>query len=199
MNTKLNIKFLATTAMVLGLAAAAPAGAVIVGFSGTTAPGVDPLADAFSTNTAGPLFFDMGPEKFNTAALTLGDINPLATIFQFTLNNGVKNGIQLTTANTFFEDITTGTFWTPTFQTISGSVQQVTFTAPGLSVIKPGDMFQAHIGFVAPLQAARYSWAANWDNTSTGVPEPMTWALMLTGFGLAGATLRRRRETLVAA
>lgn len=26
-----------------------------------------------------------------------------------------------------------------------------------------------------------------------GVPEPMTWALMLSGFGLAGAALRRRR------
>ncbi len=32
-----------------------------------------------------------------------------------------------------------------------------------------------------------------------GVPEPATWALMLGGFGLIGATLRRRRESLVAA
>ncbi|THD68722.1 MAG: PEP-CTERM sorting domain-containing protein [Phenylobacterium sp.] len=31
-----------------------------------------------------------------------------------------------------------------------------------------------------------------------GVPEPATWALMLSGFGLAGAALRRRR-TMVAA
>ncbi|HEX2816407.1 MAG TPA: PEPxxWA-CTERM sorting domain-containing protein [Phenylobacterium sp.] len=28
---------------------------------------------------------------------------------------------------------------------------------------------------------------------STGVPEPLTWALMVAGFGLAGAVLRRRR------
>jgi len=37
------------------------------------------------------------------------------------------------------------------------------------------------------------------DNVSvTGgaVPEPATWALMLTGFGLAGATLRRRQFAL---
>ena len=29
-----------------------------------------------------------------------------------------------------------------------------------------------------------------------GVPEPASWALMITGFGLAGATLRRRRGAL---
>jgi hypothetical protein len=34
-----------------------------------------------------------------------------------------------------------------------------------------------------------------WDNDPTfaAVPEPGTWALMIGGFGLAGATLRRRR------
>lgn len=31
------------------------------------------------------------------------------------------------------------------------------------------------------------------------VPEPAAWALMIVGFGLAGATLRRRRRTLVSA
>jgi len=30
-----------------------------------------------------------------------------------------------------------------------------------------------------------------------GVPEPATWALMITGFGAAGAVLRRRRQTTV--
>jgi len=29
-----------------------------------------------------------------------------------------------------------------------------------------------------------------------GVPEPATWAMMIAGFGLAGATLRRRRSAL---
>jgi hypothetical protein len=32
--------------------------------------------------------------------------------------------------------------------------------------------------------------------TAPGVPEPASWALMLGGFGLAGAALRRRRQAL---
>ena len=35
-------------------------------------------------------------------------------------------------------------------------------------------------------------------DVSSGVPEPATWALMLGGFGLAGAALRRRRATVAA-
>lgn len=39
------------------------------------------------------------------------------------------------------------------------------------------------------------SWGAALDNVSvvTAVPEPTTWALMILGFGSAGAMLRRRR------
>lgn len=32
----------------------------------------------------------------------------------------------------------------------------------------------------------------DWTDPSAGVPEPASWALMITGFGLAGAALRRR-------
>jgi hypothetical protein len=34
---------------------------------------------------------------------------------------------------------------------------------------------------------------------SNAVPEPATWAMMITGFGLVGATIRRRRALGVAA
>jgi hypothetical protein len=39
----------------------------------------------------------------------------------------------------------------------------------------------------------------DWQADPTGVPEPASWALMIGGFGLAGAALRRSRATPVAA
>jgi hypothetical protein len=44
-----------------------------------------------------------------------------------------------------------------------------------------------------------YSFAGLWTDVSRGVPEPATWAMMLAGFGLVGATLRGRRGVLAAA
>ncbi len=48
--------------------------------------------------------------------------------------------------------------------------------------------------------ATRGSGDTGIDNISIsgGVPEPTTWALMVGGFGLAGAALRRRRATVAA-
>lgn len=37
-----------------------------------------------------------------------------------------------------------------------------------------------------------------YDPVVTAVPEPATWAMMITGFGIAGATLRRRRTVALA-
>ena len=34
------------------------------------------------------------------------------------------------------------------------------------------------------------------DNLATGAPEPAAWAMMITGFGLAGAMIRRRRAVV---
>ncbi|THD61660.1 MAG: PEP-CTERM sorting domain-containing protein [Phenylobacterium sp.] len=45
--------------------------------------------------------------------------------------------------------------------------------------------------------SATFDWVN--DPTSGGVPEPASWALMIAGFGMAGATLRRRRVAVAAA
>jgi hypothetical protein len=41
--------------------------------------------------------------------------------------------------------------------------------------------------------------SANFELMSGAVPEPATWAMMITGFGMAGVALRRRRYASVAA
>ena len=38
-----------------------------------------------------------------------------------------------------------------------------------------------------------FNFTADENSISSGAPEPASWALMLGGFGLAGAALRRRR------
>jgi hypothetical protein len=51
-----------------------------------------------------------------------------------------------------------------------------------------GDIRQIRIGGVGAID--------NGGGPGTAVPEPATWALMITGFGGAGAMLRRRRRVV---
>ena len=47
--------------------------------------------------------------------------------------------------------------------------------------------------------AASFGGTVNFSPVAVGVPEPASWALMIVGFGSAGALLRRRRRGLLAA
>ena len=69
----------------------------------------------------------------------------------------------------------------------SGAVQ--TFLAPSGSTrlfLAVADSFGSSTGNLGSLDVS-------FATTGGGVPEPAAWALMLAGFGLAGAGLRRRR------
>lgn len=52
------------------------------------------------------------------------------------------------------------------------------------------------ITFTSDNGGANCCWGAAIDNVSVAVPEPGVWALMIMGFGGAGAMLRRRRGAL---
>ena len=54
-----------------------------------------------------------------------------------------------------------------------------------------------NVGFDIIRTGETYVFGPSLDNG--GVPEPATWALMLGGFGLAGAALRARRRAVAAA
>ena len=73
-------------------------------------------------------------------------------------------------------------------------------SAPGVVNLRPGDL-ASNFGLTGSWECDNCSNIRDITGgsvTSGAVPEPATWALMIGGFGLAGAALRRRR-TLVAA
>ena len=47
--------------------------------------------------------------------------------------------------------------------------------------------------------AGSFGGTVNFSPVTAGVPEPASWALMIIGFGSAGALLRRRRHAMLAA
>jgi hypothetical protein len=91
-------------------------------------------------------------------------------------------------SSTAFTQVTTDSFVSPFGPIV------ITFTAPD----QPGDNDTAIDAITlngAP--GATTSYLAP-TPTVTAVPEPATWALMLTGFGLAGAAMRSRRRGVAA-
>ena len=57
------------------------------------------------------------------------------------------------------------------------------------------DAAGGHPGGTGGSRWGTYIAAIDWTK-GTAVPEPASWALMLSGFGLAGAALRRRRAVM---
>ena len=64
----------------------------------------------------------------------------------------------------------------------------------GFNFVAEGALTTLHVKAVTGSNAGVF-----FDSFSAGVPEPASWALMIGGFGMAGAMLRRRRAALTAA
>jgi len=47
-----------------------------------------------------------------------------------------------------------------------------------------------------PPPAPDYSWLPPVDSTAGGIPEPASWLMLITGFGMAGVMLRRQRRAV---
>ncbi|MBS0332838.1 MAG: choice-of-anchor A family protein [Proteobacteria bacterium] len=62
----------------------------------------------------------------------------------------------------------------------------------GATQINSGNSFKGGLLDITPLQNIS-------DQVKSAVPEPAEWALMILGFGVVGAVLRRRRRVAVAA
>lgn len=190
------MKALASAAFAASLAAASAAHAVIAPFGGA-ATGTDPLGHSWvASNTFGSAWGEpgngLGELTFNPGDLSSG-AGDWANRFSFIFLEGVSGAIN-TGAVTEFYDATTGQTWATQF--VGGD--KVVFTAPTGSRISAGDKFFVNVGFTGPVDTAKFSFAGLWTDIAGTVPEPGTWALMIAGFGLAGATLRRRRTAALA-
>ncbi len=91
-----------------------------------------------------------------------------------------------------------GYFSSPTGQIqLSPSSSAPGYTGSGSFIvhINPGDVYGFYV-FSADSELGRADIAVNLS--AYGVPEPATWALMLSGFGMVGYALRRREKLAVA-
>lgn len=61
---------------------------------------------------------------------------------------------------------------------------------------RPSRFDEAPVGAATPSRGSGS--ARDRDEPSGPVPEPASWAMMIAGFGLTGAMLRRRRAVIAA-
>jgi hypothetical protein len=199
---------LAATALA-GLLLAGPASAVQVTFSGTAAPGTDPLGHTYVTVPVN--FYGPGtPAAWGMPGLGFGELsfNPLngtgtgtstsATGFTFTVTAGLAGQIVDLSADlsgtalfptifvvpVVFNDVV----WTPT---LSPDGLSVSFTAPAGETLDPGEQFFVNVVFNAEPDM-NFAWTATWTGPDTAaVPAPA--GLALFGAGLLGLAALRRR------
>ena len=190
-------------AVALLLGASAPAFAVVSPFGGA-ATGVDPLGHTWMAagSSWGEPGLGLGTLTFNPLSTTGLGSTTYATSFSFTFLKGVSGVIDTTPSpspfgyNIFtrFTNLTDGVAWD-----VSYSANEVTFTAPTMaSKLDVGDNFFVNIAFTGPIDPKKFSFAGLWDEEPvTAVPEPATWAMLVSGFALLGASLRRRSRRIV--
>ena len=174
------------------------AGGYLVKLQGGTPLGPNiaslPATDSIAYGTAD--FANTGSQSGYTNPITISffDATTLApkdvTNFFVTLLNGNTTNVDYTIADNLG---TTSTFNIgsnfSSGQRIfgiaaAGNVITVTGGTPPQGACCAWDYFVNDIGF---------------NQATPGVPEPASWALMITGFGAAGALLRQRRRAMAAA
>ena len=80
----------------------------------------------------------------------------------------------------------------------SGALAGFTITSGFVAGLNTFDVQLRDFGAPAAFRIDNFAGTAELAATNGAVPEPASWALMIGGFGLAGATLRRRKALTAA-
>ena len=116
--------------------------------------------------------------------------NPLIT-FNFAGNN-VINSIAIHIDNSFVGGVSA-----PAKILVDGI--DTAFTAPAAGTIGMINITGLNLtgnSHTIQFEQAQSGWTFVSEVTFGAVPEPASWAMMITGFGLVGATMRRRRAVI---
>ncbi|MDO6413158.1 PEPxxWA-CTERM sorting domain-containing protein [Sphingomonas sp. BIUV-7] len=203
-------------ALVAGIAAA-PASAVTIlqfGGSGGTVTATNPTATSTAINTtdlavgvtllqngsAQPAYFSLSALSSGLASSGFGQVGQNFS-GTFTINTGLGlSGTNLLSGS--FNNI--AMLWgnTTTAQLSSGSTASFAFTSAVItSLASPLGLSLSFSDVTPDLHIENGTLAgfrASVSGTFSGspVPEPASWAMMVGGFGLLGATMRRRRPAM---
>jgi hypothetical protein len=192
---------LAATTATLALAAGTANATVFVGDYSATVNGTDPGLVVHVTDLPGAINLNL-PTVGSTQSVNLfnlwtdeGSVNlgedtvakPISVLFSFTAPSAFGGSVTGTTVGIWgFYEKGHVTWNDPVDLSFgNGGVLRVSLNDADFN---KGDWFSLDEG-----QKDGATITGNFKLISNAVPEPGAWALMITGFGLVGATIRRRR------
>jgi PEP-CTERM motif len=194
------MKKMILAASVAALALAAPANAAVVNFSGSPATS---FADGTFTNNLSGSFPDGFYQIDATTAFNGYGQNGLSIIFNAPT---VLNSLKIAKCR-FCQDANPGSYIVSLFSAASNLLasqsvtptsgyQTLTFNTAGVKSVVFNFTGGDPIGYGDGRTVAWYETSAV-TYGGAAVPEPAAWALMLAGFGLTGAAMRRRQKVQV--
>ena len=155
--------------------------------------------------------FDFTAHSFGASNGVAAPVNPVIGSFTVTFDDAIDAGAKTTgiTVNSLNIGVASAvgyTFFSETNSLVIGGIRaSILGVSSGfddfwLSIDNASHADHQYNNFMYTQAGTQGFWQTTaFGDLPSAVPEPATWAMMITGFGLAGTAIRRRRQTLIAA